>query len=101
MMGGRRTIYYAHRDASGSETKIAINQNNEVSFDSAVAAIGAMAVSRHQSRYQVARAKEVTDRRAIQAGVTADTLKAQTEAAEIEAGIIKAAIEKGITIIPR
>jgi hypothetical protein len=101
MMGGRRTIYYAHRPAEGGETLVAINQNNEVSFDSAVAALSAMAVSRHQTRHQIARAGEITERRAIQSDLAKEALKQQTGAAEIEAGIIKAAIDKGITVIPR
>jgi hypothetical protein len=101
MMGGRRTIYYAHRTPEGGETLVAINQNNEVSFDSAVAGLTAMAASRHQARYRIARAAEVTDRQGIQANLAAEALKQQTEQAEIGAGVTKAAIEKGITVIPR
>jgi hypothetical protein len=101
MMGGRRTVYYAHRPAEGGETLIAVNQNNEVSFDSAVTALSAMSLSRHQTRHQIARAEEITKRRGIQADLAAEALKQQTEAAEISAGVTRAAIEKGITVIPR
>jgi hypothetical protein len=100
MMGGRRTIYYAHRTADGGETLVAINQNNETSFDSAMMGLTAISASRQQARRSINRAEQVTKRRKIEADLAAQGLRQQTEQAEIDAGIIKAAIEKGIIKIP-
>ena len=100
MLGGKRTMMYSHRTAY-DETKIAITQDNEKSFDTAAAAAG-LAYGGYLATKEVLAdtAAGVTNKQTA-AGVTKAGIAADVTKTQIGADVTKEAIKGGITTIPR